>query len=175
MTDQDRELTMGHIIGPWGVAGWVRIHSLTDPPENIFKYQPWRSDRAPGLFSVEKWRRHGNGLVCALSGVPDRNAAERLAGAELRVSTSRLPRAEPGHWYWHELIGLQVINHRGQVLGKVVGLIETGANDVLRVQPEDGTPELLIPFVMDVYVQSVDLARRALHVEWEIDWSRGSD
>lgn len=175
MTDRDESLELGRISGAWGIAGWVRVHSRTDPPENIFDYQPWRSDRPPGLFHVEQWRRQGSRLICRLREIPDRTAAEALTGATLRILATDLPPAEPGHWYWKDLIGLDVFDRSENRLGRVIGLIDASAHDVLRIEAADGGDEILIPFVLERFVLEVDLEAGRIMVDWELSWSREPD
>ena len=79
-----------------------------------------------------------------------------------------LPAPESGEYYWGDLVGLDVMNVHGQPLGRVVGLIATAANDVLRVGGEEGR-ERLLPFVAAV-VQEVDVPGRRILVDWEADW-----
>ena len=52
--DASREpaVRIGRLNGAWGVSGWVKVFSYTDPPENIFSYQPWQADGSPGLLRV---------------------------------------------------------------------------------------------------------------------------
>jgi 16S rRNA processing protein RimM len=89
------------------------------------------------------------------------------------VSRASFPSAAEGEYYWVDLIGLTVVNRQGAVLGEVVGLMETGTHDVLRVQPPGGgvtqPQECLIPFVA-VYVDGVDLAQRRITVDWGLDY-----
>lgn len=79
-----------------------------------------------------------------------------------------MPATSENEFYWTDLIGLDVVNTRDEKLGQVVGLIETGANDVLRVAAEDGE-ERLLPFVAAV-VLAVEQADHRIRVEWEKDW-----
>jgi len=175
MTDPGAELELGRICGAFGIAGWVRVHSRTEPPENIFEYEPWRSNRPPGLFHVEEWRRQGPRLVCRLREITDRDAAEALAGTVLTINAEELPPAEPGHWYWRDLVGLEVCDLSGVRLGSVSGLIDAGAHDVLQVDAADGGEQLLIPFVPGIYVEDVDLDARRIRVDWALAWSRDPD
>jgi 16S rRNA processing protein RimM len=79
-----------------------------------------------------------------------------------------LPPVAKDEFYWADLIGLDVVNTNDQSLGQVLGLIETSANDVLRVG--DGSEkERLLPFVAAV-VLDVDLSARRVRVDWEMDW-----
>ncbi|MDP3686464.1 MAG: ribosome maturation factor RimM, partial [Sulfurimicrobium sp.] len=89
-----------------------------------------------------------------------------LRGCEIAVPRDALPEPAENEYYWSDLIGLCVFNTEQQDLGKVSGLLETGANDVLVVQ---GDRERLIPFVPQV-IQEVDLSAGTIRVEWGLDW-----
>ena len=123
---------------------------------------PWQECRLKGL------RQHGDGVVVLLEGIADRAAAEAMKGVLVGAPREALPATGDDEFYWGDLVGLAVVNSVEERLGKVVGLIETGANDVLRVQDDEGV-ERLLPFVSAV-VLSVDKAAGLIRVEWESDW-----
>ncbi|MDT8449738.1 MAG: ribosome maturation factor RimM [Wenzhouxiangellaceae bacterium] len=188
MSGSGSRIELGRINGAWGAAGWVKLFSLTDPPENIFDYQPWRIDSSPGLLVVHEWRRQGPKLVARLDRVETPDEAEALRGAVLFIDRADLPPPGPERYYWHDLIGMEVYNRAGVRLGRVVGLLDAGVHDVLRVAAEqrsapgfdsgpgsasDRVPrELLIPFVPDHYVFGVDRGAGRIDVDWEPEWSR---
>ncbi len=99
----------------------------------------------------------------------DRTAAEALKGVLVGAPREALPTTDDDEFYWGDLIGLGVVNTADEKLGKVAGLIETGANDVLRVVGEDGT-ERLLPFVAAV-VLAVEKEAGPIRVEWGSDWA----
>ena len=103
-----------------------------------------------------------------MEGVSDRTAAEQMRGVFVGAPRSALPATRKDEYYWADLIGLEVVNQHEQSLGKVLGLIETPANDVLRVGDGENT-ERLLPFVAAVVVD-VDLSARRVRVDWEADW-----
>ena len=162
----DRQLLLGRIVGVFGVEGWVKLESWTEPREGILKYRPWRlrqggSEREVGQ---PQGRAQGKGLVARIPGVGDRDAAQALVGAEIWIDRDRLPRARKGEWYWADLEGMDVVTLEGVVLGKVSHLFATGANDVLVVQ---GERERLIPFTPGHAIGEVDLAARVIRVDWD--------
>jgi 16S rRNA processing protein RimM len=167
----DRRIVLGRICGLYGVRGWVRIESWTQPRERIFQYRPWLLKSAAGEREIDGFRGrvHGKGLVAALPGVDDREAAAALIGSDIEVWRSALPgiEAEDGY-YWADLEGLEVVNGEGIALGRVSHLIETGANDVLVVH--DGNRERLIPFVPGSHVIRVDLGAGRIDVDWDADF-----
>lgn len=187
MTGKDQEfIVVGRISSPYGIKGWVKVFSYTDPPDNIFRYQPWyvflqgtylqgtyqTGTQQKGFwkeFAVDEGHIHGNALVAHIKTIDDRNGAERLKGCDIAITREQLPAASPGEYYWIDLIGSRVINLAGIELGVVDHLLETGANDVLVVR-DGGGQERLIPFVMKEFIKSVDLENHTIHVDWDADF-----
>lgn len=159
---------LGKITGLYGVRGWVKIYSHTEPRANIVNYSPWLI-RLPGAewqeIAVRSGKAHGKGVVAQLQGVDDRDQATRLLGAEIAVPRSQLPASGKGEYYWADLLGLQVMTLQGVDLGKVSSLMETGANDVLVVK--DDERERLIPFIRPDVVTDIDLAEGRIQVDWD--------
>ncbi|HSS66003.1 MAG TPA: ribosome maturation factor RimM [Gammaproteobacteria bacterium] len=157
---------VGRITGAYGVRGWVRVASDTEPSTNILGYHPWRV-RIRGdwvTHTVVEGRPHGHGLVVKLEGLNDRDAAAGLAGADIAVSRSALPGLDGRDLYWADLLGAEVVTREGVALGRVDHVMATGANDVLVVM---GERERLIPFVDGQVVMEVDLAARRITVDWD--------
>jgi 16S rRNA processing protein RimM len=159
-------VSLGRVGGPYGVRGWVRVASDTDPAEGILEYSPWLLERQGEWrpFEVISGRVHGKGLVARLAGCDDRDQAATLAGAEIAVPRNALAPLAGDEYYWADLVGLEVVTTEDEVLGRVDHLIETGANDVLVVH---GERERLIPFTPGHAVVEVDLDRQRLTVAWD--------
>jgi 16S rRNA processing protein RimM len=157
---------VGEIVGAFGVLGWVKVRSFTDPPANILNYIPWAlgSSEAPRSAKLVEGRPQGVAVVARLQGVEDRDQAIALKGTRILVPRQCFPDASPGTYYWADLIGLDVLTVAGVALGKVRGLLETGANDVLDVK---GERDRLIPFVVGEFVKNVDLAESLITVDWD--------
>ncbi len=162
-----RIVLLGHVAGVHGVRGWVKIHSLTEPREAIFEYQPWLLGDAHEAVRISEGIKHGNRLIAHIEGVDDREAAEELVNRSIAVHREQLPKADDGEYYWTDLVGLEVRLQDGRVLGTVDRLVATGANDVLVVA---GDRERLVPFVTGQYVKSVDLEHGVIVVDWDPDF-----
>ncbi|WP_435102541.1 ribosome maturation factor RimM [Arhodomonas sp. AD133] len=162
-------IVLGEIVGVHGVQGWVKVYSWTRPAENILEFPEWLLAQPSGDWppvQVTGGRRQGKGLIARLAGISDRDSARTLIGRQVAVTRDKLPPAEPGEYYWADLVGLRVGNLEGIDLGTVDHLIETGAHDVLVVA---GERERLIPFVPDVYVLDVDFDAGRMQVDWDPD------
>jgi 16S rRNA processing protein RimM len=173
----DDAVEIGRIGGAWGVKGAFKVHAFSADPQALFSSRRWylKAPEAalvqnpfPVLLRVTQAREQGDCIVASARDIDDRSAAEALRGARIFVSRGSFPTAGEGEYYWVDLIGLHVFNRAGDALGHVAGLLETGAQCVLRVQSA-GADERLIPFV-DAYVDTVDLSARRIVVDWGLDY-----
>jgi 16S rRNA processing protein RimM len=164
---EKRIVPLGRISGVHGVKGWVKIHSLTEPREAIFEYQPWLLGETHDEVRVSEGKVHGNRLIARIEGVTDRETAEELVDRPIAIYREQLPEAEAGQFYWADLVGLEVRLEDGRELGTIERLLATGANDVLVVK---GDRERLIPFVTGQYVKRVDLEAKVVVVDWDPDF-----
>ncbi|MFT3847801.1 MAG: ribosome maturation factor RimM [Propionivibrio sp.] len=170
----DGFVVLGKIVDAYGLRGAVKVLPFADDPLSWSKLPHWwigKDSSQPATWQqarLFKCRAHGDVLVAELETLRDRNASEAVRGMLVGVPRAAMPVVGEGEYYWADLIGMQVSNTHGQLLGTVLGLIETSANDVLRVGDVDGV-ERLLPFVASV-VLDVDLAQRRIRVDWEADW-----
>ena len=169
-TEDPGMILLGRVSGLFGVKGWVKVYSDTEPRDNILNYSPWYLRRQDGWqpYEVIAGRPHGKGIVAQLANCPDRDAAAELIGSTIAIRQDQLPAAGEDEYYWSELRGLKVITTLGIELGRVVSLMETGANDVLVVREADEPGrEHLIPFIRQQVIQKVDLENGQLIVDWD--------
>ena len=168
-SDAEKLVVVGRISGLYGVRGWVKIYSYTEPRDNILNYDPWRlgHDGQWRIERMENGRLQGRGVVAQLVGYVDRDSAAKLVGLEIAVPRDQLPSANEGEFYWTDLEGLRVRTRDGLELGNIDHLLATGANDVMVVI---GDRERLIPFVMDQVVTQVHLDEGWIEVDWDPDY-----
>ncbi len=163
-------IVVGKLSGVYGVKGWVKVYSWTDPRENILSYKRWMLKTADGGWEERKvlqGRLQGKGLVALLEGCNTRDDAEALRGREITVFDTDFAPLGENEYYWRDLIGLRVVNREGVDFGRVHSLIETGANNVLVVR---GDRERLVPWVIDQYIDKVDLDEKLISVDWDADF-----
>jgi 16S rRNA processing protein RimM len=170
MATSEEFIPVGKISGAFGVKGWVKVYSFTEPRANILEYSPLFLSRQGEWVEIKVSGGHlqGKGLVMGIANVTDRDQVQPLIGAELAIKKDQLEPTEEDEFYWADLMGLSVENLDGDLLGQVDHLLETGANDVLVVKAK-GT-ERLIPFVMDEIVKLVDLDNKLIRVDWDKDF-----
>lgn len=164
---ENKIVPLGHISGVHGVKGWVKIHSLTDPREAIFEYEPWLLGDSLEEVRISQGKKHGNRLIALFENVNNREAAEDLVHRKIAVYREQFPETETGEYYWTDLVGLEVKLEDGTPLGTMERFLATGANDVMVVK---GDKERLIPFVQDHYVVEVDLENGEIVVDWDPDF-----
>jgi len=167
-----RRVVLGRIVGVYGVRGWVKVRSETEPREGILSYSPWLVGD-PGVEREPiEGRRHGKGVIARLAGCDDRDQAMALMDQEIAVTRDRLPPPTDDEFYWTDLEGLEVrAMSEGMTcpvrLGVVDHLFSTGANDVMVVK---GEREHLVPFVWEEVIRSVDFDTGRIEVHWDPDF-----
>ena len=159
-----KQVALGYISAVHGIKGWVKVHSWTRPMEAILDYQPWLlgDDKRP--VKIVDGRKQGKGLAALLPGFDSREQAVALVGQQIFVAREQLPTTAKDEYYWSDLEGLEVHTTKGELLGRVERLMETGANDVLVIR---GQREHLVPFVQGQYVTRVDLEGGLIIVDWD--------
>lgn len=199
MVDSSELVVIGKITAVYGVKGWVKIHSFTEPMENILGYRSYylsSGNNGAGeswqTLELEEVKRHGKGLVALIDGVSDREVARHYCQRDIAIPISEMPELDTDDFYWRDLIGLKVftINTAGEndadsghsesgeasmglLLGTVHQMMETGANDVLVVKKCNGSiddQERLIPWLPDQVVKHVDIDAGLIQVDWPVDF-----
>ena len=168
---------LGRISGVYGIKGWLKVHSDTEPRDNILTYSPWylrrRNENGDWQrYEVNTGRVHGKGLLVHLEGCDDRDVAAALVGCTIAIKVTQLPAAGKDEYYWRDLIGLDVVTIDGVALGVVAQMLETGANDVLVVRTSETgngkkVHECLIPYIRDQVIKQIDLQAGRLVVDWD--------
>lgn len=150
MTDR---VCVGAIAGAFGVRGYIRLKSFCAEPTDIANYGPLTTEDGKRSFTVKLTQPIAGGLGARLSGIATREEAEALKGVTLWAPREALPSLPDDEFYHADLIGLEVVDTGGQILGRVRAIFDHGAGDILEVI---GKEQLLLPFTRAV-VPTVDL------------------
>jgi len=166
MGDESSSLIELGVVGaPFGVRGWVKLRSFTDPPDRLLQHRSVQLG-VRGLWTayrIEASGRSGGQLTAKLSGVEDRDQAQTLRGAKVGVPRSELPRRDDKEFYRADLIGCDVVNLAGAHLGRVQHFVETPVQVLMVVR---GEREHWVPAV-PLHVRRVDLTARRVVVDWD--------
>lgn len=164
----ERIVTLGRIGGTFGVHGWLKVQSFTDPPDNLLDYEALLLKQRGGWVEadIEEARSNHRGVLMKLHGVDSPEDAQSYNGAELGVKRGDMPRLAPGEFYWSDLEGLDAVTPEGVVLGKVDHFQMLPANPIVVIR---GEREHLVPFVKERIVK-VDLEAGRVVLDWGADW-----
>lgn len=132
--------------------------------EGILQYQPWLLGEDNKPVTIVDGRKQGKGVAAILPGFENREQAATLIGTQIFVGRDQMPATGKDEYYWSDLEGLEVKTIKGELLGRVEKLMETGANDVLVIR---GNREHLVPFIQGQYVTRVDLEEGMIEVDWD--------
>lgn len=152
-----------------GIKGLITVHSYTEPRENILQYTQWHARinnkwQPLNLVNLEMNDKH---ILAQLKDFTDRDQAASLTNIEIGVPREQLPELAQGEYYWHQLIGMRVVNQQGEPLGTVVDILATGSNDVLIVE---GDKRQLIPYLPGRSIIEVNASLQQIVVDWDADF-----
>lgn len=160
-------LNVGKIVNTHGIRGEVRVISQTDFPEERYRKGQrltlFRENKAPLELTVAGHRKHKNFDLLTFEGYPTINDVEPLRDGILKVSKDELSELTENEYYYHEIIGLTVIDEQARELGKIKEILSPGANDVWVVQRK-GKKDALIPYIESV-IKQIDLDKGEVHIE----------
>jgi 16S rRNA processing protein RimM len=177
-------IELGRLAGPWGVKGWTKVVPYSQDADVLLRASQWYLRPPEGRFGrgfsafdgvvsvdVAQCKPHGDGLVALIQGSSDRDVVAAIKGASVWVPRREFPPPADGEYYWVDLLGLEVVNRQGVLLGQVVDLMSTGPHAVLVLKDSVAgeAPERLIPFVPQ-YVDDVDLIDQRILVDWQADY-----
>lgn len=151
------QILVGVIGAPHGTRGEIRLKSYTGEPVAVAGYGPLSTEDGSRRFTIKSARLlKDDMLVVRLEGVDDRTAAESLTNIRLFIPRATLPAPEDDEFYHADLVGLSAETASGVSVGRVVGLQDFGAGDLVEIAPSRGE-SLLVPFTK-AFVPVVDLA-----------------
>jgi 16S rRNA processing protein RimM len=164
--DPSSLIELGIVGAPFGVRGWVKLRSYTEPPDRLLEHRSlqlciggvWRA------YRIETSGRSGGQLTVKLIGVEDRDEAQKLRGAAVGVPRSELPERSDKDFYRADLIGCEVVNLKGVRLGVVQHFVEIPAHALMVVR---GEQEYWVPAVPQ-HLRRVDLQARRVIVDWDV-------
>lgn len=163
--DPSALIELGAIGAPFGVRGWVKLRSDTEPAERILEYPVWtlHLPNASRDYTIQHSGRSGGQLTVKLAGVNDRDVAAALTGATILVSRQQVPAPGEKEFFRADLIGFEVESVTGHKLGTLQYFVETPAHALMAIS---GPAPLLVPAVAD-HIRRVDLQARKVIVEWD--------
>lgn len=164
LIDREHLICIGRVVQAHGLKGALQVTPITGSPGYYTRLREVILDAGKGLvvLPVEELRISGHGWILRGAGITDRTAAEEQIGAEVLVPEDALKPLEPGEYFQHDLMGCTVETLDGESLGTVVGILETGANDVLEVRGGHG--EILVPMLANV-IEEVLLTERRIRID----------
>lgn len=165
----EQKVVIGRFGSPFGVKGWIKVHSFTEPEENLLTYTNWYSLER-GIWSVIKhddYAKHGKGWIVHLVGYDSPEAVRFLASTDIAVARSDFPLLAEDEFYISDIVGFTAMNLEGATLGLVTGFVDSGAHELLVIQ---GEKEHLVPLVKDRFLKTIDKSKRCILVDWDADF-----
>jgi 16S rRNA processing protein RimM len=161
MMSDDDLICIGTIGGAFGVRGEVRLKSFCAVPQDIETYSPLTTEDGSHSYTVALIGSIQNGFSARLSGVETKEQADALRGLKLFARRDQLPSLPDDEFYHADLIGLDVFDTGGTLLGQVRSVQNHGAGDLLEIHGSGLSDSVLLPFTQAL-VPTVDLAAKRI-------------
>lgn len=168
-----KKVLVGTIGKPYGIKGWVKINSYTEPDGNIIDYRPWyleapnKSSSPPILIEIIDCRFHGQQILALLANCTTPESACLYTNYKIYVDRQKFFPLTEREYYWADLEGLKVYTCENIYLGIISAIFATGANDVLVITDKK---RYLIPFLLDHTIKSIDLENKTMIVDWDAEF-----
>lgn len=153
---------MGKAGAPHGVKGEIRVIPLTDFPQRFHELKQVYFDT--GKAEITACRSHKQFIILKLKGCDDRDTAAAYTGKLLYIERSAAVPLDEGEYYTFDIVGLQVLDTAGNVLGEVTDVLRTGSNDVYAVKNQENGRELMVPALKKI-VQEINLEQGTMTVK----------
>lgn len=164
---ENKWVIVGRIGRVYGIQGWIKVISFTEPFTNLCQYNPWHLDIENSWkpFSFTACKPHGNNLIVQFPECNNPEQAKKYVNASIAIKRNQLPELQENIYYWTDLYGLAVYNKQGNYLGVVDYIFPTGANDVLVIKGTE--KEHFIPYIYNHFILAVDLIEQKMLVDWD--------
>jgi len=162
-------VVIGRFGRPHGIKGFITVVSFTEPRDNILRYKDWYAhiNQQWQPLTLLRLEMNNKFILAHVEGYLERDEAARLTNVDIAIKREQLPELEQGEYYWHQLVGMQVVDSKGTVLGTVSDIMPTGSNDVLVVM---GEKRHLIPYLPGRHVIDINNSQRIITVDWDADF-----
>lgn len=161
MFNKKSEIAVGKVLSPHGVGGQVKVYPYSDFPERVtlLKEVDLVSEAGRESITVEKGSLHGRFWLIKFAGINSREEAAKLCGTLVVIAKGDRFKLPEGSFYHDQLVGLEVHDTGGALIGKIIDIITTGGHDLFLVeQKHNADRQVLIPavkqFVLEVNVNS---------------------
>ena len=155
-------IVVGKVRRPHGVHGEVVVEIITKFPERLCPLKSIYIGKNHLKMNITSQRSHHEGLLLGFDGITSPEEAGRFRNQILSVASSESPQLSHGEFFFHELLDSKVIDEKGNLLGRLTDILQTGANDVYVITDSAGA-ELLLPAISDV-IRKVDVPNKIIEI-----------
>jgi 16S rRNA processing protein RimM len=165
-SEENQYIILGKLGAVYGIHGWLKINSFTDPVTNIFDYKIWyiKTSQEWQPLNIDKIDIKADKLLAHVVGYDTPEHAKQLTGLDISVHRSQLPSLPADEYYWHDLVGLSVYTLNNDYLGLVVRVINAPAHPLLEIKDQK---EHLVPLIFKQFIKTVDLNNQTMIIDWD--------
>lgn len=162
---ETKDIEIGKLTKPHGLKGEIRMHYYGSDPSDLkagMKLKAVKSNKEEVELEILRVRVTKNALILSFFGIDSIDDTAPIIQSSVHVKKTDLKSLEDDEYYWDDLIGMEVYDLSGELLGRVESIFETGSNDVYVIKK--GKDELMIPAIAEV-IKEVDTVNKVMRVD----------
>ena len=143
----NKKIVIGQVKSAHGLKGQFKIQTYTEEPSNIFKYGAVLIGEKHLGVILNKHKSIKNGFLVSCEQIKTRTDVEKIIKENIYIYSNQLPKINTKeNIYYHDLMGLKVIDKNKNVIGKVISVSNYGSSDIIEIDLKEKKEKLLIPF-----------------------------
>tara|TARA_B000000475_G_scaffold268515_1_gene261104 strand:- start:764 stop:1306 length:543 start_codon:yes stop_codon:yes gene_type:complete len=167
-------ICIGSVGKPRGLKGEFFLNSFCSPQKNIINYTKMIETNDGVCLELEYIKENNLKFLSKIKNINNVDEIKTYTNLMLYISSENLPSLNSDEVYWHDLVGMLVIDeNKNELLGEVKDINNFGANECLVVHATDDSidnKERLIPFIRNNFISQIDKEKRIITVNWQSDY-----
>ncbi|VFP86018.1 Ribosome maturation factor RimM [Buchnera aphidicola (Cinara pseudotaxifoliae)] len=164
-------IIIGKIGNPYGILGWIHIHSFTEKKENIFRYLPWKLEKS-NIYVYEKdiirYKKHKNNFLVKLDHLHDRTQAYLMAKQNILIKSIQLPKLQKNEYYWNNILLCKIFNEKKELIGSVKQILDNKIYNILNIFNSKKNKNIYVPFIQPKIIKKIDIKKKIIIVNWSL-------
>lgn len=158
-------IIIGKTGNPYGILGWIHIHSFTEKKENIFHYLPWKLEKS-NIYIYKKdiiiYKKHKNNFLVKLDNLNDRTQAYFIAKQNILIKSIQLPELKKNEYYWNSILLCKIFNTKKKLIGSVNQILDNKIYNILKIFNSKKNKNIYIPFIQPKIIKKIDIKKKII-------------
>ncbi|MGI4816619.1 MAG: ribosome maturation factor RimM [Janthinobacterium lividum] len=163
-------IIIGKIGHPYGILGWIHIHSYTEKKENIFCYFPWKLEKSNMYVykkNIIRYKNHANHFLVKIDNLYNRTQAHSIANQNILMKSTKLPKLQKHEYYWNNILLCKIFNIEKEIIGLVKQILDNKIYNILKIFNFKKNKNIYVPFIQPNIIKKIDIKNKIIIINWD--------